>query len=382
MAGGALTPSAKERRDHGWDAAVTLVTPIDRSRPIRWRRRFVLTALNHGWLLELGQGLGLPHLPPLEDNFKLFNHLHVARWSLVDDLPRTSPDQPKETGRYTLLLFTSHFDFGWRRYLGTFIESIGDGLNLLWADAPSWVSPQDGFSQFEQFVDDQRVDHAHLFAAYPNWSCNDVRSALRRQHETQSADIDETVLRETLGVAGGREARARGLQRRLQYCLGEVIPIEKHYREIAAAERPATPYPTRGVTYLLPVRRASVDEVRGAIEALPFGPHSPFAAIPGTHFARMAIIDDRYFARQQARVDPLRSAYLLLSAEIDGDAEPWLAALLRDPRIREVLGGCWGFAYQSDPVGFVQRCRIRGSVEYRDYPMTTVNDIFAASAAL
>jgi hypothetical protein len=370
-----------QRERHGWDAAVTLVTPIERRWAVRWKRRVVLLGINHGWILDTGRrwGLGLPL--PLEQSFKRFNHLHAARWSLVESLPVTSPDQPREPGRYTLLLFTSHFDFGWRRYLGTFIEATGDGLQHLWGDAPSWVSPDEGFARFEQFVDHQRVENLHLFAAYPNWACNDVRSALRRAREVASDRIDEVALA-ALDVTGGREARQRALDRRLQYCAGDVPPIDPDYLGIAAADLPADPYPSQGATYLLPVPLADAAEIRAAIEALPHGPDSPFARLPGTHFARLALIDDDYFAQQQARVDRFLSAYLLLSAEIDGDPGPWLDGLLDDPGVRPVIDRCWGFRYHATPAALIETCRIRPSVEYLDYPMTTVNDIFAASAAL
>ena len=144
---------AGDRARHGWDAAVTLVTPIERRWQVRWRRRAILRALDRDWLIRLGHDLGWIPFEPVGDQFKRLNHLHYARWSLVNRLPRTCSDQPEEKGPHTLLLFTSHFDFGWRRYLGTFIEGVGNGMQHLWADAPSWVAPSDGFNRFEKFVD-------------------------------------------------------------------------------------------------------------------------------------------------------------------------------------------------------------------------------------
>jgi hypothetical protein len=364
----------------GWNAAVTLVTPIERRPRVRSTRRYVLAFLDRSWLIELGRRLGVVNIAPLSETFKRLNHLHYARWSLVNKLPRTSPDQPRETGAYTLLLFTSHFDFGWRRYLGTFIEASGDGLRLLWADAPSWVSPVEGFARFERFVEDQRVEHAHLFAAYPNWSCNDVRAALRIYYESASDRISEKVLGTQHWADDGAEVRKLARVRRLQHCLGKIPPIDRAYREIGAARRPDMPYPTQGVTYLIPFPAALTMTVKQMLVDLPFGPDSPFAAVPGTHFARMAVIDECYFEKQP-KVDPLRSTYLLLSAEIDGDAEPWLTALLSDDRIRTILSLGWGM--KGDIARTLQaQCRIGKSVEYIDYPTATVAEIFEASDAL
>ena len=372
---------ADDRAHHGWDAAVTLVTPIERRWRVRWRRRAILRALDRDWLIRLGHDLGPVPFEPVDDQFKRLNHLHYARWSLVDRLPRTCRDQPEETGPHTLLLFTSHFDFGWRRYLGTFIEAVGNGLQHLWGDAPSWVAPSDGFYRFEKFVENQRVGHAHLFAAYPNWSCNDVRCALRIHDDCDSFDLNEAVLRDRLNIDTGAEARRRTLLRRLQYCLGDIPPICPEYRDIPAATTPEEAYPSQGITYLVPLPRSEAAEVKEMFLALPYGPASPFASAPGTHFARAALIDHRYFARQP-RMDALRSAYLLLSAEIDGDPEPWLTRLFEDAAMREILARCWGFAPRSDVSSFLSPCRIDPTLEYIDYPMTTVADIFAASAGL
>jgi hypothetical protein len=372
---------AEDRARHGWDAAVTLVTPIERRWPVRWRRKAIVRALDRDWLIRFGRDVKRDVFEPVGDQFKRLNHLHYARWSLVDRLPRTSPEQPDETGPYTLLLFTSHFDFGWRRYLGTFIEVVGNGMQHLWGDSPSWVAPSDGFYRFEKFVEDQRVEHAHLFAAYPNWSCNDVRCALRIHDDCESFDRNEAVLRDRLGVDTGTEARRRTLRRRLQYCLGDLSPICPKYQGLPAATTPKQPYPTQGVTYLVPLPHSAVEEVADMFCDLPYGPASPFARVPGTHFARMALIDDRYFARQP-KVDAFRSAYLLISAEIDGDPKPWLTTLFEDAALRAILERCWGFTGRSDVSSFLSPCRIDKTLEFIDYPMTTVADIFAASAGL
>jgi hypothetical protein len=373
-----MTP--EQLAQHGWDAAVTLVTPIERRPRVRSIRRSVLAFLDRSWLIELGRRLGVVNIAPLTETFKRLNHLHYARWSLVNSLPRTSRDQPRETGAYTLLLFTSHFDFGWRRYLGTFIEASGDRLRLLWADAPSWVSPVEGFARFERFVEDQRVEHAHLFAAYPNWSCNDVRAALRIYYECESDRISESVLGAQHWADDGTAVRKLARVRRLQHCLGTIRPIDPEYKDIGAADRPDVAHPTQGVTYLIPVPAARTDALKRMLRELRFGRESPFADIPGTHFARMAVIDDCYFDKQP-KVDPLRSTYLLLSAEIDGEAEPWLTTLLRNDRIRAILSLGWGM--KGDIARTLQaKCRIGKSVEYVDYPTATVAEIFEASKAL
>ncbi|HMI68343.1 MAG TPA: hypothetical protein VK510_00025, partial [Solirubrobacteraceae bacterium] len=59
-----------------------------------------------------------------------------------------------------------------------------------------------------------------------------------------------------------------------------------------------------------PLRGGEVDAAREAIRAL----DQPFARVPGTHLARVQVLEDRR---------------LLVAADHDGPLEPWLAAAAR-----------------------------------------------------
>lgn len=74
---------------------------------------------------------------------------------------------------------------------------------------------------------------------------------------------------------------------------------------------------------------ADAGGLRTALDGLGRGDDSPFAALPGTHFARLVVLGDlrREAARQPA--DALGAPQLMFSAFFDGDAEPYLAALCR-----------------------------------------------------
>lgn len=75
-----------------------------------------------------------------------------------------------------------------------------------------------------------------------------------------------------------------------------------------------------GLCALTPVRDGHEDELREHLRALPGGLRSPMIRVPGTHYARWAIV------RLEDRDGwPLESepAYLMFCAEFDGEREPY-----------------------------------------------------------
>lgn len=367
------------RQKHGWERAVNLITPLPRRQ---WLRRTVtLWALRRPWLLNALGRLGLTRIRPVEDQLRRLNHLHYARWSIVHRLPRP-PGAERESCRLTLLLFTSHFDFGWRNYLGSFIETTGDGLSNLWGDAPSWRSPSAGFREFENFVVDQQVEHGHVFDAFPNLACNDIKSALRVRREVDANERSEQTLRSFGGHSSAAKikARNRALLKSLQHCLGTIeewtYKAEHEGIDLGAAEPVKRDPEASGITALLPFRHDEVAEMQGRLDELYIGAQSPFAAVPGTHFARLAIIDRAHFERRSVR--PLANAYLLLSAEIDQTVDDWLCRLERPSALHPVWALCHGYNGPHSLPWLVLQCRIRPSLEFIDYPATTVNEIAVA----
>src|SRR5207344_2110829 len=62
----------------------------------------------------------------------------------------------------------------------------------------------------------------------------------------------------------------------------------------AAPDRPAGPrvtdVPVVHLTALVPVRPDRAGALRTTLMELPTGSHSPFEAVPGTHFARLVVV--------------------------------------------------------------------------------------------
>ena len=76
------------------------------------------------------------------------------------------------------------------------------------------------------------------------------------------------------------------------------------------------------LTVIAPVLAGRGAEAQAAIEALPAGPASPLAALPGLHFSRIHVVDDLVFqGPQQRRREHLRSPQLVEdSARLDPEA--------------------------------------------------------------
>ncbi len=99
---------------------------------------------------------------------------------------------------------------------------------------------------------------------------------------------------------------------------------------------------------LAALRDGEDDAARAALHAL----GTPFADVPGTHLVRVQVL--RPPARRwRGRPRP----YLLLAAEHDGPAEPWLAAAGRE--LDAVLAHCAFWPGADDPAEVVRWARER-----------------------
>jgi hypothetical protein len=76
---------------------------------------------------------------------------------------------------------------------------------------------------------------------------------------------------------------------------------------------------------LVPVRRDQEKGLRAVLDGLGTSDQSPFAAVPGTHVARLAVI--RRVGAAAARDRRLHTALLSFSALVDGPVEDWLGSL-------------------------------------------------------
>jgi hypothetical protein len=89
---------------------------------------------------------------------------------------------------------------------------------------------------------------------------------------------------------------------------------------------------------LAPLRGGEAEATRAAIRAL----HQPFARVPGTHLARVQVLED---------------VRLLLAADHDGPLEPWLLATARE--LDTVLAHCAFWPGADNPPEVVRWARDR-----------------------
>jgi hypothetical protein len=119
---------------------------------------------------------------------------------------------------------------------------------------------------------------------------------------------------------------------------------------------------TSAFILLAPLRGGAVDATRAAIAAL----DEPFARVPGTHLARVQVLEDER---------------LLLAADHDGELEPWLIEAARE--LEPVLAQCAAWPGVDDSAAVVRWARARrleAGFSVVGAPHATVEDIGAALA--
>jgi len=95
------------------------------------------------------------------------------------------------------------------------------------------------------------------------------------------------------------------------------------------------------LTVLTPVLDGHVPELTAHLEALPEGPDSPLARVPGTHLGRWVVIDQvKYQGHGQRHHDHLKAARLLFTSNFDGGLDAYLEQL--QTGLGENADAIWG----------------------------------------
>ena len=144
-----------------------------------------------------------------------------------------------------------------------------------------------------------------------------------------------------------------------------------------------------GLTLLCPIlmdEHASPShdlQIRETLAALPRGGDSPFARAPGTHLARLVVMDDVIFVGSPAHEEHLNSKYLIFETNCDDDAAQYFSLLARS--IPETLDAVWshctgypGAADVSRFVAYMQSCQIETTFFFAAVNDKTVPQTLAA----
>jgi hypothetical protein len=124
------------------------------------------------------------------------------------------------------------------------------------------------------------------------------------------------------------------------------------------------------IVVLATLRGGEADAARAASAAL----EEPFARIPGTHMARVQVLQPR-----PRRFRGRSRHYVLLAADHDGAPEPWLAAMA--PELDSVLSHCAFWPGPGDPAEVVRWARareLRVGFSIVGSPQATVEQVDAA----
>jgi hypothetical protein len=104
---------------------------------------------------------------------------------------------------------------------------------------------------------------------------------------------------------------------------------------------------------------------------------SPFARLPGTHFARFTVLDDVPQLGLPTDADVLQSKYLMLEADFDGSRDAWLDALRTRTAdaVTAVYRHCLGFTGVHDAAAFrayFAKCQLETTLDFSPFDGDTL----------
>jgi len=104
-------------------------------------------------------------------------------------------------------------------------------------------------------------------------------------------------------------------------------------------------------------------QIRNYLAKLSFREDSPFALAPGTHLARLVVMDDVIYVGFPAREEHLNSKYLVFESNCDGDLDGYLGGLANT--IPEHLDAIWkhcvgypGAANRQAFIDYMKTCQV------------------------
>ncbi len=96
-------------------------------------------------------------------------------------------------------------------------------------------------------------------------------------------------------------------------------------------------------------------QIRAYLASLPTGEDSPFALAPGTHLARLVVMDDVVYVGAPSIEEHLQSKYLIFESNCDGDLDEYLLGLAggAPQHIDAIWSHCVGYPGTKSPQAFV-----------------------------
>ncbi|HZD50417.1 MAG TPA: hypothetical protein VE178_16865 [Silvibacterium sp.] len=104
-------------------------------------------------------------------------------------------------------------------------------------------------------------------------------------------------------------------------------------------------------------------QIREYLASLRTDEESPFALTPGTHLARLVVMDDVIYVGMPACEEHLKSKYLIFESNLDGDLDSYLAGLAQGvpQHLDAIWSHCVGYPGAADTQAFtayMKACQI------------------------
>lgn len=104
-------------------------------------------------------------------------------------------------------------------------------------------------------------------------------------------------------------------------------------------------------------------QIRSYLATLSTGEESPFALAPGTHLARLVVMDDVIYVGAPAIEEHLQSKYLVFESNCDGDLDGYLLGLATavPQHLDAIWSHCVGYPGSANPqafVDYIKACQI------------------------
>jgi hypothetical protein len=103
--------------------------------------------------------------------------------------------------------------------------------------------------------------------------------------------------------------------------------------------------------------------LRQRLKDLPLDEHSPFARVPNLYLCRLFVLDELTYQGSPARLDRLRSKYLVFVCDLHGPLQPFLGGLWDNAKetLASLFGFCVGFKQVRDGEtfgAFIRKCQV------------------------
>lgn len=97
-------------------------------------------------------------------------------------------------------------------------------------------------------------------------------------------------------------------------------------------------------------------QIRNYLATLATGADSPFAIAPGTHLARLVVMDDVIYVGMPSCEEHLKSKYLVFESNCDGELDAYLIGLARavPEHLDAIWSHCNGYPGANDTAAFLR----------------------------